>query len=140
MYEDAHRWGYLFQSYVLLTMMELHHKEVVRIMITDESTRLQFGGVSGWLGEGTVSRIGGNFQGVANNFLWISIITQDIQPPPVSSSVACAGLSAQECRMSPFRRVVPSVMGSSTTTKEHFVAFPSFIVCTPPQHFPEAYI
>lgn len=28
MYEDAHRWGYLFQSYVLLTMMELHHKEV----------------------------------------------------------------------------------------------------------------
>ena len=29
MYEDAHRWGYLFQSYVLLTMMELHHKEVV---------------------------------------------------------------------------------------------------------------
>ncbi len=32
MYEDAHRWGYLFQSYVLLTMMELHHKEVVRII------------------------------------------------------------------------------------------------------------
>ena len=29
MYEDAGRWGYLFQSYVLLTMMELHHKEVV---------------------------------------------------------------------------------------------------------------
>lgn len=27
MYEDAGRWGYLFQSYVLLTMMELHHKE-----------------------------------------------------------------------------------------------------------------
>ena len=30
MYEDAGRWGYLFQSYVLLTMMELHHKEAVR--------------------------------------------------------------------------------------------------------------
>ena len=29
MYQDANRWGYLFQSYVLLTMMELHHKEVV---------------------------------------------------------------------------------------------------------------
>ena len=29
MYEDANRWGYLFQSYVLLTMMELHHTEVV---------------------------------------------------------------------------------------------------------------
>lgn len=28
MYEDAGRWGYLFQSYVLLTMMELHHKKV----------------------------------------------------------------------------------------------------------------
>jgi len=28
MYEDANRWGYLFQSYVLLTMMELHHTEV----------------------------------------------------------------------------------------------------------------
>ena len=31
MYEDAGRWGYLFQSYVLLTMMELHHKEVVSL-------------------------------------------------------------------------------------------------------------
>ena len=29
MYEDAKRWGYLFQSYVLLTMMDLHHKQVV---------------------------------------------------------------------------------------------------------------
>ncbi|XP_064384171.1 thymidine kinase 2, mitochondrial-like [Halichondria panicea] len=28
MYEDAERWGYLFQSYVLLTMMEVHHKTV----------------------------------------------------------------------------------------------------------------
>ena len=33
MYEDAGRWGYLFQSYVLLTMMELHHKEVVHVHI-----------------------------------------------------------------------------------------------------------
>ena len=32
MYEDAHRWGYLFQSYVLLTMMELHHKEAVSVV------------------------------------------------------------------------------------------------------------
>ena len=40
MYEDAGRWGYLFQSYVLLTMMELHHKEVVstnRIRSLDSS-------------------------------------------------------------------------------------------------------
>ena len=29
MYEDPKRWGYLFQSYVLLTMMDLHHKQVV---------------------------------------------------------------------------------------------------------------
>ncbi|CAI8026030.1 Thymidine kinase 2, mitochondrial [Geodia barretti] len=28
MYEDSKRWGYLFQSYVLLTMMDLHHKQV----------------------------------------------------------------------------------------------------------------
>ncbi len=34
MYEDAERWGYLFQSYVLLTMMELHHKTVVRAYTT----------------------------------------------------------------------------------------------------------
>uniref|UniRef100_A0A1X7VMT7 Deoxynucleoside kinase domain-containing protein n=1 Tax=Amphimedon queenslandica TaxID=400682 RepID=A0A1X7VMT7_AMPQE len=27
MYQDPKRWSYLFQSYVLLTMMELHHKE-----------------------------------------------------------------------------------------------------------------
>ena len=33
MYDDAKRWGYLFQSYVLLTMMELHHKEVVSFRI-----------------------------------------------------------------------------------------------------------
>ena len=26
MYENPHRWGYLMQSYVLLTMMKLHHK------------------------------------------------------------------------------------------------------------------
>ena len=32
MYEDAQRWGYLFQSYVLLTMMELHHKRVVSLL------------------------------------------------------------------------------------------------------------
>ena len=32
MYEDAQRWGYLFQSYVLLTMMELHHKPVVSLV------------------------------------------------------------------------------------------------------------
>ena len=31
MYEDAQRWGYLFQSYVLLTMIDLHHKEVVSL-------------------------------------------------------------------------------------------------------------
>lgn len=29
MYEDPKRWGYLFQSHVLMSMMELHHKEVV---------------------------------------------------------------------------------------------------------------
>ena len=31
MYQDPKRWSYLFQSYVLLTMMELHHKEVVSV-------------------------------------------------------------------------------------------------------------
>ena len=30
MYEVASRWGYLFQSYVLVTMMELHNKPLVR--------------------------------------------------------------------------------------------------------------
>lgn len=29
MYQDPKRWSYIFQSYVLLTMMELHHKKTV---------------------------------------------------------------------------------------------------------------
>lgn len=46
MYEDAHRWGYLFQSYVLLTMMELHHKEVVStsdiVCLYDSNCHVEF--------------------------------------------------------------------------------------------------
>ena len=40
MYNDSERWSYLFQSYVLLTMMELHHKEVVSVLRCLSTTKM----------------------------------------------------------------------------------------------------
>ena len=34
MYEDPARWGYLFQNYVLLTMMDVHNAKQVNKNIT----------------------------------------------------------------------------------------------------------